>query len=689
MPPRIRTHVALLTLSFAITLTMYGGALNLPLYMDDVVFGRYIESVSAGELFTRLDTVPYYRPLSNLPWKLIMLATGGYSPVAFHALNLVFHALNGYLVGLLAMKLFTSRFAPLFADRDEADTADSASKSPLRLPGDLGVRYTPYLAALFYLLFPFSYQAVGWAAALGHVMATFGALLAVNALVAISHEPSAVSHQPSANHQKPTAHRQYPIPNTLLIALGTTISIFSHENGAATALLLVGFWLLIANRQPPTANTRYPIPYILLPTLAILVLYILIWFAIPKARPNGIAVSPADWIANATYFVQGIGYPVAQAGAWVWKTFGLPREPVAAALGMGGALLALWLAGRRGVWGLLWYAIAISVPTLLLQRAYAIDGPRLMMMASPGAALLWTAAVLGIGYWVTGDRYQRSAKSQKPKAKSLYPIAFALPILLTSALFISGRMALHERLAGLYTAMFAAAQTQPETVLVNLPAWLAYRDEWFALGSEGITYMTDYIDVNDLVYVNTRQRPNLAIRSYDGLFPDTPLYWWGVQRQDAPPPDIAQAVRERGAGRVFVSIGDMWLWDELNHRGAEVTERDGIMFTNGVHLAGVSEQAQAGLVRVVLDWRTEVPQAGITAFVHGVCNGELRVQADGTPLRGLLDFAALPVQQTWRDVRWLALPNNGANCIVRVGLYEVMTGERLLTAEEEEWLEVE
>jgi hypothetical protein len=680
MPARIRTHVALLALSFTITLIMYGGALNLPLYMDDVVFGRYIESVSAGELFTRLDTVPYYRPLSNLPWKLIMLATGGYSPAAFHALNLLFHALNGYLVGLLAMKLFTSRSAPLSAYRDEAYIADSASKSPLRLQGGLGVRYTPYLAALFYLLFPFSYQAVGWAAALGHVMATFGALLAVNALIwGIGYQVLGIGEQETPINQPPTPKTLYP---AALIALGTTISIFSHENGAATPLLLVGCWLLIANRQKLTAKSQYPKPYILLPSLAILALYILIWFAIPKARPNGIAVSPADWIANATYFVQGIGYPVAQAGAWVWKTFGLPREPVAAALGIGGVVLGLALAGRRGVWGLLWYAIAISVPTLLLQRAYAIDGPRLMMMASPGAALLWTAAVLGIGYWVTGNRYQRSAKS-------LYPIAFALPILLTSALFISQRMALHERLAGLYTAMFAAAQTQPEAVVVNLPAWLAYRDEWFALGSEGITYMTDYIDVNDLVYVNTRQRPNLAIRSYDGLFPDVPLHWWGVQRRDAPPPDIAQAVRERGAGLVFASIGDMWLWDELNHRGAETTEGNGIMFTNGIRLAGVSEQAQPGLVRVVLDWRTEAPQAGITAFVHGVCNGELLAQADGTPLRGLLDFAALPVQQTWRDLRWLALPNNGAGCVVRVGLYDVMTGERLLTAEGEDWLQVE
>lgn len=69
-----------LALAALVTLALYGRALALPLYMDDVIYGRYASGVTLPELFYHLNIVPYYRPLSLVPWKMLELLTGHYPP---------------------------------------------------------------------------------------------------------------------------------------------------------------------------------------------------------------------------------------------------------------------------------------------------------------------------------------------------------------------------------------------------------------------------------------------------------------------------------------------------------------------------------------------------------------------------------------------------------------------------------
>jgi hypothetical protein len=721
----LRSRLFIFLVIAAVAWFVYGSVTSLPLYMDDVIFGRYIEGVTLGELFTRIDLVPYYRPLSNAPWKLIMLANGGaFDPSGFHQLNLILHVLNGWLVAMLAFKTIA---------RDEQTTWRRNAVAGL--------------AALLYVLFPFSYQAVGWAAALGHVMATFGALLAANGVLAWRQGSE------FREENRRAIARPYNAASIAMIWVGSAIAIFSHENGAATPFLVVMGWVLGSrfsvlssgfnvlgsrfkfwgskvekNSEPGTQNRESRTFLVLLVPFLILALYVAIWWVLPKARPNGIAVSPADWLANAAYFVQGIGYPLAQIGAWTWKTFGLPREVVAAALGIVGGVVALLIAGKAGRVGVLWYVIAISVPTLLLQRAYVIDGPRLMMLASPGAALLWAAAAGRLVFNAEAQRnrgaegkknfIQEGMRGREGEERSrqnavwhfvgrqyglfvarLAGVALAGVIVVSSGNFIGQRMALHRHMSAVYWQMFSYAQyvqIGEGSLFVNLPAWMSYRDEWYALGSEGITYMTDYIGLRDLVYVNTSEWREVEYASYPAVFPDTPQYWWDALRADRSAEEIAARVQEFGAGYVTNVLSNKWEWEFVWLRQFSANEYVPYRFANGItrlvyetDFALVSKGLNEGANSMIGSyWRVETVLNSVNAFLHIVCDGEIVAQADGAPLRGIMPFSSFPVNEPWADVRYMTIPSDAETCIMRVGLYDPNTGERIALTNGGEYVEV-
>jgi hypothetical protein len=750
----LRSRLFIFLIIAAVAWFAYSGVTSLPLYMDDVIFGRYIEGVTLGELFTRIDLVPYYRPLSNAPWKLIMLANGGaFDPSGFHQLNLILHVLNGWLVAMLAFKTIA---------RDEQTTWRRNAVAGL--------------AALLYVLFPFSYQAVGWAAALGHVMATFGALLAANGVLAWRQGSE------FREENRRAIARPYNAASIAMIWVGSAIAIFSHENGAATPFLVVMGWVLGSrfsvlssgfnvlgsrfkfwgskvekNSEPGTQNRESRTFLVLLVPFLILALYVAIWWVLPKARPNGIAVSPADWLANAAYFVQGIGYPLAQIGAWTWKTFGLPREVVAAALGIVGGVVALLIAGKAGRVGVLWYVIAISVPTLLLQRAYVIDGPRLMLLASPGAALLWAAAVGRLVFNAEAqrnrdaeaEREEFNTKAQRNEEKEREERAYsevkreggkedfiqegegkefnaeaqrhrgaegrgkryrvwlaramgvvlATVMLVSSGAFVGQRMGLHAIMSDIYDDMILEAyiRTDGGGVYINLPAWMAYRDEWYALGSEGITYITDYIGLRDLVYVNRNVWRDVEYASYPAAFPDVSGIWWDALRADRSAEEIIARVGALGAGYVTRFIDGYWGWDIAVNR-ARVPEiprnrtfENGLTFLDAIlHNGDKSEFfATDPDFRFWLSWHTESLIAPVSAFVHAVCDGELVAQADGTPLRGIMPFSSFAAGEVWLERRGISsFEQVGKTCVVRVGLYDPNTGERIPLRSAGEYVEI-
>jgi hypothetical protein len=677
MPRRVILLLALLC--GLVTLVIYGRALALPLYMDDVIFARYIDPLTLPEIFYRVDIVPYYRPLSLVPWELLHGLTGRYDRLWMHAFNLIVHAANGVLVGRLTWRIAQPR----------RSVAVRVQAPALRMA---------VTAGLIYLLFPFSYQAVPWAAALGHLLAAFGTLAAMNAWEDwLAREKTGSSADVAA-----LAAPSRPRLSYLGVWLGVAAAVFSHENGAASVLLLC---LLVALHR---GRARAALP-VLVPAFAIVAVFALVWLALPKER-DALALNTGDVAANAAYFVQGLGFPLAQFGGLLTRWSAAPGAVAAVGLSAAAVGAAAWLALRdpyaaaqRRVFGLglAWYAVAISVPAVLLPARYVIDGPRLMLLASIGAALLWAAAIQGLsGAQPATPRHGNSGLRIRPLAG----LALAGFIVMSSADFLAQRTALHDTIAPIYDRMFAQ---DGRSAYINLPAWLAYDQTTYALGSEGVTYMTDYIGLADLVLINTGEwRDVMASPAQDIRDPVPDHYWEALDYGSAAGAVISSALADGGAAYALQWVGGAWRWacaDRLSMEAnipspclsrswpVDSAEGEPAAFANDIALMPVAARAEGQSLAVEVGWLVSQPDA-VTTFVHLVCQGEdvPVTQADGSPLRGLLPLAAMARGDVWRERRYLDVPDARqlSDCAVRIGLYNPETGARIPLVDGGEWIEM-
>ncbi|RLC92672.1 MAG: hypothetical protein DRI77_12705, partial [Chloroflexi bacterium] len=100
---RTLPHPAVVSAIVALALTglLYGNALALPLFSDDLVQIPWLESVSWRELWTNPSPYGYYRPLWYSLWRLWGALAGGLRPLGLHLLNLVAHFIAAWLAGLL------------------------------------------------------------------------------------------------------------------------------------------------------------------------------------------------------------------------------------------------------------------------------------------------------------------------------------------------------------------------------------------------------------------------------------------------------------------------------------------------------------------------------------------------------------------------------------------------------------
>src|SRR5512139_1587456 len=135
----------------ATTWLAYSAALHLPFFFDDLQHLVWLRDQTVGSILAGQAGRTYYRPMQFLPWKLYETIFGYDSALFYHALNVILHMVNAYLVVLLARRL---------SDRQD--------------------RWWPaVLAGLIFVVFPFAYQVVPLPASLTHPMATFFVLLAL------------------------------------------------------------------------------------------------------------------------------------------------------------------------------------------------------------------------------------------------------------------------------------------------------------------------------------------------------------------------------------------------------------------------------------------------------------------------------------------------------------------------------
>ncbi|WP_448593679.1 hypothetical protein, partial [Thermoflexus hugenholtzii] len=124
---------------------LFGPFLSLPYLFDDPVVLQAARDARWTEIWTSLRwPVGYYRPLGLTLWKAADLVWGNGAVFALRGLGLALHMFNAALVGLLYRRISGS-----------------------------GSRWAALLAAFWFLLFPFSLQAVIYPSALIHPLVAF------------------------------------------------------------------------------------------------------------------------------------------------------------------------------------------------------------------------------------------------------------------------------------------------------------------------------------------------------------------------------------------------------------------------------------------------------------------------------------------------------------------------------------
>ncbi len=648
--------IRLLWASFPLLLAvaLYGYAVYLPFFLDDgllfAIIIRPPNSLLSWEIWGGSMTFAYYRPLVFSVWEINQSLVGGgkFDPLALHWLNVMLYGMTGVLLGTFIRRISRIMIIP---------------------HGHI----IGGLAGTIYVLFPFNYNAVIWVSSMFHIMAGFGAALAlwcvvrvlniitpippVDGIVACVPTPhfmekggASLSQHGLAPSSQSGGGEKYLI--WLIGAwLGVFIAIFSHENGVLLApligLLLVG----IVGIRRVIVSPRSWLLYI--PIVVIIGVY---WFLL-NTVPRGASPLTILWddIADSSaLFLQTLIYPVVGA----YRKLTLADENLTTLWILGVVTITITLIftvwqsrklGKMALYGLVWFAIA-SVPTaLFLSTDYVRGSWRLMLFGAIGAGIFWSAVIMAL--WQSG-RFGR----------------VALTIFVGWSAFMSVNF-LHQRqheavLQANYNNTLASliqTHTQGKPLVINAPSFLASTtdQQWLPTRETGVMFHAEYVNHAQVFRAQT---------GYD--FPrietliDYDIFTVAPNQNFAPFTtryDLSELEAVRDATDIYVTV-----WEG---------ERFRPMFVGGMGIAGADEpiaifpdinmaltEATATrtvptLVQFRTRWRVDVPPTARVFLVLDVfCDGEIVGQSIGTAWGGMYPFnlwTAGEIHTDFRDVRLL------------------------------------
>lgn len=360
----LRPVVTAALVSLALTLFLYGGALALPLYSDDVLQVPWVEATGTADFWRAVGPYRDYRPLHFTLWRLLYLLTGDLRPGLLHALNLAGHGLCGVLVALLASRW--GKRSSLIA----------------------------LLAAAFFVAFPFAFDAVPWAIAFSYPLTT---ALALGALLAYLHARDVAS-----------------LPHHLLSVVLTGLAGLAHEGGAAA-----GLTILLAEVVASWRGRRRLSPW----PLANLAVSGLTLVAAVLVRPQGTSLHGLAWpdlAYSGACALQALTFPTAPLAGLLTRQ-GVSPALAVALVGLP-ALAAVGWGARRGLGvgpALLaagWWALWCLPPLATLRFEWLSDAPRVFYPTAVGVALLWAGA--------TGARRDRVCRAMVLAVACLVPAAW-------------------------------------------------------------------------------------------------------------------------------------------------------------------------------------------------------------------------------------------------------------------------
>lgn len=620
-----RMVVALTVLT--VGLFLYAPTISLLLFWDDVPHTLWLDGQRNGAYWLSSEGFPFYRPATFAVWDFLHGLIGRHDAPALHTLSVSLHLANSLLVVVLAA----------------------------RLSGRLR---TGFIAGLIFVSFPYNYQAVIPTAAQFHLLQACGLLMAAWLQIEWMEKRGWVR-----------------LALSWLIAFA---AIFNHENGIL-APALIGF-ILLANQMKTrpfllTGQTRRRLFFAIMPVILVAGFYGVMWSTIPKGN-DAARFHAAALDTKIAQTAQGLSFPLAALAHYLFD----PDDPVLTAMLGGGVVLfafVIWLVWqakaahskrlmRFALLALVWIPVVMLPAWFFLDVTYLLGSPRLHYLASIGIAWLW-------GAFLT---------QPTPSRYSLWVVNGALLISLGVAVFfVRERVEEHQRLDSLYREAGAISYGlggditgSPRLLVVNLPAYFAPRDSIFLLGSEGSTYMPDFINPRDLLRLNGFDRRGDLLtdnRLASDIVPNMPFIF-----------NVSAPVLDRAAIRYYDAVALVQKIDGTLHTvtvGRQMSELSSESipsdFGNGIVLHSSETKRQKMWLELSLVWEVRGPVAPNAVFVHLLCEGQIFSQADGAPVGRLYPFDLWQAGEIWRDTRYLPLPPCD-DAVVFLGVYDPNTGNR-------------
>lgn len=613
----------------AAAVLLYWPTLSLPVIYDDLLHIRISHALTVWSVWLPTEDFGFYRPLTFLPMVLIKSLFGYYPSQLLHGLNVAGHALNVILLVGLSWRLWHDHLRA-------------------------------FAAGLLFALFPFSYQAV---AVYGHNVhpTTVGLILLGLHTYLYAREAG-------------TRRRIWWGLTSALFLL----SLLSHES----AILFGAFAAMVHGNQEskiwrPNFRRGWIQPWMVFLLLGIL--YAVGYQFLPISRgPQAAAESGVDLWMTTLYLLQAGAYPL------TWFAHVLPNVS-ADAIVLGGTAITLaliaWAARTRenrlplllgwGWWGVASLLIALPLPTL-----YLLHGPRLLYLSAVGLALAWPVMLV-----------EKPPASRLSRTYSVLAVGF---ILISSGAFVSDRLRHYQQLTSPIQAVKMVMSQQPDdqgVVVVNLPQWLAPPRNTYAVGSELVAMLGNYLFAEEIIVENVPGDHH----AYSVVVPDllgSPAYAYGVHDETLFIGDAAAKLPIRSdwnmAGSQLFLVQYPEAGPQTTHAGGfkPADSPDARIASFGPYqLLDVSAMLCDGSANVVTSW-TEDPgdliQPTHSIFVQLLADdGRLIAQADG-PLLGLrTDLIELLPNWVIEDRRTLQPTEPGQPAQLLIGVYDFASGDRL------------
>ena len=627
---RDRTWFWALTISlfaFGGTFFLYWEALSLPFFFDDMIHLRWLDWHPLAAVWTTAEGLGYYRPLTMSFWEIGRMALGYYNPALSHALNLFFHGVSAALTGYVAWRLWPGKGQRIFA----------------------------ILATLFFLSYPFSFQAVPSSSSLSKPL--IAALMLAS--VALYWE----------------ARRRNARWLLILSLLAGFLAPFAYESGIMTPLAILTVEVVGWYRKEFERPSWAPVWFFLLIWGVSLPIILL---AEPDRGGSLIPGLSSLW-ANGIFFSQGLLFPISFLATPLAKLLPLDHFILLAVISVVTLVILVIFFQRHKrmvefLYALSWFAIGVLPLWLTLDFGYVINGARLLYLGAVGSALLW-AGVPALLWTRAPSRWW---------AKTL-AIVITISILLFNVAYVRHKMNMATTISTPLWQAVAAAKEQGDSaslLYVNVPGWVAPKEPTYSVGTEGFTFIPEYVRVQDFLFVNSGAEPKTTAVMFDPVKQDRAIYlgdvgdhldWQGladeIRRADSVylttyTPDAMQIVEvgglEPNAAAVSAPIAN---------------------FDDKILLLDSEAEVTGNELTVTLWWRVaQTPEQDVTLFLHVYDKaGNLLAQGDAYPLAGLFPPRQWRDGDVIRDVRRVLLPDEAlaGSFVVAVGWYDRDSGERL------------